>query len=91
LSSIDNSWQHVACVGLLFKSGPLIQIPAKYVNVVEAVEEPYLAAGGRGAARARQTCIAGIGEMLRSMYRESKSFHEIGAPWAVKSMIVHYE
>ena len=78
-SSIDNAWQHVACVEALFESSPVAPIPARHVKVVES-EEP--------AGRATQTVIVGIEEVLASMFREGKSFAEVGAPWAVKGRVV---
>ena len=78
-SSIDNAWQHVACVEALFESSPVAAIPARHVNVVES-EEP--------AGRATQAVIVGIEEVLAQMFREGKSFAEVGAPWAVKGRVV---
>jgi len=83
-STIDNAWQHAACVEALFKSSPITQIPAEYVNVIEGAEERYRAVRGSSDAKARLTVIVGVEEVLESMYREAKSFSEIGAPWAVR-------
>lgn len=87
-ATIDNSWQHVACVEALFESCPVAQIPADHVSVLEGAEERYRATARSSGAEARQTVITDIGEILRAMFREGRSFAEVGAPWAVKGRIV---
>ncbi len=79
-SSIDNAWQHVACIEALFESSPVAPIAPRHVRVVES-REP--------AGPALQTVIVGIEEVLESMYREGRSFAEAGAPWAVEGRIVN--
>jgi predicted dehydrogenase len=79
VSTIDNAWQHVACVEALFESSPVAQIPDRYVETRET-REP--------AGPAVQTVIAGIDEVLGRMFREGGSFAEIGAPWALPGRVV---
>ncbi len=79
-ATIDNAWQHVACVEALFESCAVAQIPADHVSVIEVAEERSRARGGPSL----QTVIAGIDEILRTMFREGRSFAEVGAPWAVR-------
>jgi hypothetical protein len=80
LCTIDNSWQHVACVEALFGQ-PVVTIPPQFLKT-EQVQLDY-SISGAAPGTAVQTSIVGIDEAIRRGWLEGRSFFELGQPWAV--------
>jgi len=84
LASIHNSIQHVHCVESSLRSGPIVDVPADYIEkAVIGEDDDCLKAGDTNVF------IRGIKPLVDRMRAGELSFHEAGCPWAQASRTIH--
>jgi len=82
-ATIQNSYQHVMCVDMSFRSGPIVDVPQEYVGSAHVMrDDDCLKAGDVNRY------LKGIQPLVERMFAEEKSFYEAGCPWAVKSKAI---
>ncbi len=86
LNSIHNSWQHTLCIRAAFAASDGVHsVPGKYKeDLVQTTELP-----DGGEAKAINTVIPGVSDMVRRMHEEEKGFANSGAPWAVRGRTIN--
>ena len=76
LSTIDNAMQHTMCIEAIFRDG-VIPIPAEYLD--EKILENHTNPSWAGSPT---TYVKGIVPLVKRLFRQERSYHEAGLPWA---------